>query len=131
MLFRDWMAQKGYTIEQTANALKVSRTTLCRVLTGQRPSLLLAYKIILFTKNEITIKDLLWQETQASDSVQISPELQEVFDIENGIQPAIAPKTHSKARGDQNTTEVDKSSSSIRNAAAEARNKLHSVSRSK
>ena len=84
MHLRDWIIESGLNIDSVADALKTPRTTLMRVLTGQPASILLAYKIILLTKGEVTLKDLVCTQLGASGNVQVPEELKSFLDEFHG-----------------------------------------------
>ena len=59
MDLQQWIISKKYCVSEVARRLGVSRSTLQSILDGiSAPRLELAYKIILFTRNEVTLEDL-------------------------------------------------------------------------
>ena len=62
----EWIKSKGYTISAVARRLGVSRPSLHAIMLGtSSPRLDTAYKIILFTRNEVSIEDLLMASKRA------------------------------------------------------------------
>lgn len=97
MYFGEWIRKQGYSISSVARRLGVSRASLHSIIDGtSSPRLETAYKIILFTRNEVTIEDLIMASQHIKRAPSAPPPAQPVpLDV-----PQELLEWESKIRGD-------------------------------